>query len=381
MNCPRCHKPSIPDATFCAYCGRKLSPSAHKPKRSPNGTGCAFQRPGQKTWTAQVITGYRDLPPFDPDNPANLRQRVPVKKTKGGFQTKAAALAYCPVLLAGGTLKPETAPALLYYWEQYEKNDLPALSNSKQVAYRIAWEKLSKLHGAHVDQLTVADLRDTVSAACTTYYTAKDCRTILSTLYKMAAADGYANKDLPSFIKLPSLKEAEREAFSDTEQAALWKLYESGDLRAAPVLLMIYTGLMPGECFDLRLDQIDMENRQITGAGKKTKVRKETPVTLAAVIMPVLQDLMYHARPSGRLFGSSEDRWRAEYYEALQAAGCRRLSPYSCRHTTATALSIDKNIAPQTIMKVMRWSTSKMLDRYAHPDQNDRLAAVDSIGK
>ena len=58
----------------------------------------------------------------------------------------------------------------------------------------------------------------------------------------------------------------------------------------------------------------------------------------------------------------------------------RHLAPYSCRHTTATALAITEGIAPQTIKKVMRWSTTRMLDRYAHPTQNDALAAVDTIG-
>jgi len=29
----------------------------------------------------------------------------------------------------------------------------------------------------------------------------------------------------------------------------------------------------------------------------------------------------------------------------------------------------------------MRWSTAKMLDRYAHPDQNDALVAVNTLKK
>ena len=57
------------------------------------------------------------------------------------------------------------------------------------------------------------------------------------------------------------------------------------------------------------------------------------------------------------------------------------MPPYSCRHTTATALAIDRNIAPQTIKRVMRWSTTKMLDKYAHPDQTDALKAVNKIRK
>ena len=79
MLCPKCHKPSIPDARFCAYCGRNLYPAPRKPKRAPNGAGCVYQRPGQKTWTAQVVVGYRALPPFDPESPENKKQRIPCR--------------------------------------------------------------------------------------------------------------------------------------------------------------------------------------------------------------------------------------------------------------------------------------------------------------
>ena len=378
MICPKCRKESPPDAVFCPYCGKKLSATKKsRTKSRGNGTGTAFKR--GSTWTAQVVLKYEDLPPYDPENPANALPRKKITRSKGGFKTRDEALQYCPILKAG-PVKPKEAPALKFYWKSYEKNEYTKLSESKQVAYKIAWEKLSKLHDIRIDQLTVADLRDAVAEKCTTYYPAKDCRTVLGSLFKLAAADGYANRDLPSFIQLPALTEKEREPFSDVEQANLWKLYESGDIRAAIPLVMIYTGMMPGEFFDLRADQIHLEDRQIIGAGKKTKVRKQTPVTIAATIIPVLEDLIAHARPSGRLFTASEDQWRKDYYDALDAAKCRRLQPYSCRHTTATALAIDNNIAPQTIKKVMRWSTSKMLDRYAHPDQADAQAAVDQIG-
>ena len=380
VNCPKCKTPAAEGAIFCSQCGKKLTATRRQPrtKTRGNGTGCAYYDPVHRYWIAQVIDGYRSLPD-NPQDPENRRQRVPIKRTKYGFKSKADAVAYLPTLKAGGVLKPETAPILKYYWDNYEKNEYTKLSDSKQTAYRIAWNRLDKLHTVQVDQLTVANLRDTVASACSTYYTAKDCRTVLTNLFRLASADGYANKDLPSFIQLPKLTEQEREPFSDTEQAALWKLYEVGDIRAAIPLLMIYTGLMPGECFDLTVSMIDLENRQIVGAGKKTAVRRKTPVTIAAMIVPVLEDLIAHARPSGRLFTASNDLWRKDYYDALEAAKCRKLQPYSCRHTTATALAITEGIAPQTIKKVMRWSTSKMLDRYAHPNAEDTRAAVDAI--
>jgi integrase len=186
---------------------------------------------------------------------------------------------------------------------------------------------------------------------------------------------------LPSFIVLPKHEEKERHPFTDLEQAALWKVYESGDKRAAIPLLMIYTGMMPGEAQGLRVENINLEERVIVNAGMKTKVRKATPIVLANDILPLVEDLVANAQKSGYIWKRNEDEWYASYYAALEAAGCRKLTPYSCRHTTATSLAITEGIAPQTIKRVMRWSTTKMLDRYAHPEMSDALSAVDAIKK
>ena len=102
-------------------------------------------------------------------------------------------------------------------------------------------------------------------------------------------------------------------------------------------------------------------------------------IVIADAIVPLVEDLISRARKNGYLWYLDPKVWRADYYAALDAAKCRRLTPYSCRHTTATALAVSENIAPQTVKKVMRWSTAKMLDRYAHPDQSDALAAVNTI--
>lgn len=380
MICTKCKAEVIQGAIFCPWCGKKLTATKKtRVKSRGNGTGTAYRR--GSGWTAEAVVDWRELPD-DMMDPANKKQRIPIKRTKGGFKTKNEALAYIPILKAGGT-KTDQAPRLSEYWEIYERDELSALGPSKQRAYRGAWEKLKPLHSTRVSQISVSDLRRVVSGSCTTYYPAKDCKMLLSALFRLAAADGHANKDLPSFIVLPQLEEQERQTFTDLEQAALWKLYESGDLRAAPVLLMIYSGMMPGELIRLRVDQIDLDKRLITGAGMKTKIRKATPIVLAENIIPVVQDLIDQAQHDGRLWKTQDPRrWRDNYYyPALEAAGCRKLPPYSCRHTTATALAISEGIAPQTVQKVMRWSSTRMLDRYAHPDQAAALEAVDTIKK
>ena len=371
MICTRCKHETVPGAIFCPWCGKKLTTTKKtRTKSRGNGTGTAFKR--GSTWTAQVV--------YDRVYVADDKPLKKLTRSKGGFKTREEALRYCPIL-KNGPQKAELAPPLSHYWETYKDGAYTALSASKQQAYRTAWKKLEKISTTRIDQLTVSDLQQLVSEQCTSYYTTRDVRTLLINLFRIAAAEGYANKDIPTFIQLPALEETEQTPFSETEQAALWKQYESGDLRAAAPLLMIYTGMMPGEAMRLRVDQIDIPGRRIHGAGMKTKVRKNTDIVLAESIIPLVQDLIDHAQPSGYIWKRVEDEWYANYYAALESAGCRRLPPYSCRHTTATALAINKNIAPQTVKKVMRWSTARMLDRYAHPDNDAALKAVNKLKK
>ena len=377
MICTKCKTELVPGAIFCHQCGKKLTATKKsRTKSRGNGTGTAFKR--GSTWTAQVVVKYEDLPPFDLDNPENQRPRKKVTRSKGGFKTRDEALRYCPVL-KNGPQKPALAPDLAHYWDTYKEGPYEALSASKQQAYRTAWKKLEKIKNTRIDQLMVSDLQAVVSEKCNSYYTARDVRTLLINLFRIASAEGWVRQELPTFIQLPKLEEKEQTPFSEIEQAALWKQYEAGDLRAAAPLLMIYTGMMPGEAMKLRVDQIDLEGRRIHGAGMKTKVRKQTDIVLADQIIPLVQDLIDHAQDSGYIWKRVEADWYADYHAVLKAAGCRDLPPYSCRHTTATALAIDRQVAPQTIKKVMRWSSTKMLDRYAHPDQNDALDAVNKI--
>ena len=373
MICLKCNREPPSDALFCPWCGLRLQPKEYtrKPRTRPNGAGSAFRR--GKYWTAQVVVGWK----LD----AEGKKARAVYRTRGGFKTKREALEYCSILKQADYQRPAAAPQLITYWDTYARGEFTQLSKSKQVAYRGAWNKLAALHWRPVDRIGVAELRDLVADVAPTYYTARDCKTVLTRLFSLAGADGWCSKDIPSYIVLPKLDEKERQVFSDLEQSALWRLYESGDLRAAIPLLMICTGMMPGEMQSLRVDQIDLEGHKITGAGLKTKVRRESAIYLPDDVLPLVEDLIAHARPSGYVWRRDPDAWYADYYAALEAAGCRRLEPYCCRHTTATRLAITEGIAPQTIRRMMRWSTARMLDRYAHPDDAAVLEAANRIKK
>ena len=371
INCPRCAREIPDDAIICCYCSRSIvRKSPGKIHQRPNGTGTAFQRKGQKTWTAQytVPTGwYLD----------EKGKRHRKYKTKGGFAKKADALNYIETLRKENDRKP--CPTLAEYWKQYSEGDLQKLGQDKITAYKIAWKRMETLSHRRVDTISLVEMQECVDSHTSTFYPAKDMRQLFKALFKRAAAEKYVDKDLPTFISLPNLEETEQNPFTVDEQKALWRCYESGYRDAAIPLIMIYTGMMTGEMEKLERSMIHWDENQIVGVSMKTKVRKKSAVFFPDDIKPLLADL--YAGHDGPIFTKHKQDIYNRFYAALAAAGTRKLVPYSCRHTTATRLAINETIAPQTIKKVMRWSTTKMLDRYAHPDTADALAAIQTLNK
>lgn len=364
--CKKCKK-DIPDgAAFCPWCGMRQERQKSVRGRG-NGTGTAFKR--GKTWTAQVTIGTE----YDAEKDRIIRKY----KTKGGFKTKVEALNACPSLYTA--TKMQKAPTLTYYWNSFYGNEMEKLSDSKRTAYLIAWKKLSPVATMPIDAITVPMLRETVEKAAPTFYPARDMKTLLTHLYKLAAADGWGRLDIPRLIVLPKNEEKERTPFSDIEQAQLWRSYDQGNENAGLALVMIYTGMMPGELRGVKVSMIDLDARRISGAGLKTDVRRKEAIILPADICPVLEDMM--REKTDKLLPYSEHEFYRRYYDGIEKAGCRKLQPYSCRHTTATRHTIDESTPPQVVMRLMRWSSTRMMDRYVHPSEEDAQRAADELKK
>lgn len=367
MICPKC-RAELPDhARFCCQCGKKLGdPKKPGSKTRGNGQGTAIKR--GNTWTAIWTTEIY------PDQEKKTIHQV--RKWKGGFKTKREALAYA----AAPPKEEKPSPTLRSYWVAWSSSDLLDLSKSKQTAFKIAWSKLEELAPIRMDELTISRLQECVDRKAPTYYPAKDMKTVLSHLYKRAVAEGNARTNLSEFIRLPPLEEKEMQPFTEEELHKLWKAYGDGDRIIGFVLLMIYTGMMPGELAKFTPDMVNWDKGEILGCGLKTKKRKQTPIVFPAMMEPVLRHLIDSSEGAKYVVGMNRWTFYDEYHEALKKAGVRDLPPYSCRHTTATALALG-NIAPSVIQEVMRHTKFSTTQRYIHPDRQAALDAVNTLGR
>ena len=297
--------------------------------------------------------------------------------TKGGFKTARDARRWCEEHRAVSLTRK--ASTLSDYYEIVYKNDIEKLTRGKKTNYITAWKRLEPLHNRRVDTITATELIDIVTKTTSTYNPARDIKTLLTKLFKLIGADKLNDKDLPSYIPLPQNEEKEQGTFTEEEIAAVYNLYVSNkDRIAACVVLMIYTSMMPAELFGLEISMIDISKRIISGAGRKTASRKKADIVFPSFLTGMIQFLMDTA-PSERIIEIDyPEKFYPLYYDVLQRAGCRRLTPYACRHTTNTLLAKDPTISNATVAQVMRHS-ERMNERYTHIGMEDALAAVDQL--
>lgn len=368
MICIKCYEEIADGSKYCSLCGKKQVKAAEPTRRHRrgNGEGSVYKRGAG--WQVEIVVGKK------PDG-------RPDRRYKGGFRTRKEALEYIPTL-RDSRINPATkARTLKYYYDSWEKSDLVKLSKSKQTSYRVAWHKLESIHQSPVTSLTIVQLRDLVADEAPTFYTARDVKTLLSKLLSLAIADQQIIVNMADYITLPTLHENERQPWNDEELKTIWTAYDDGDVIAAYLLLMIYTGMMPGELDKCTRSMVKLDERQIVGAGIKTSVRKATPIVLADLIVPVIEQILTYTadEPDQRILYT--DRWSFydAYHDFTARQGIRDLPMYSCRHTTATALAVGTDVAPSIIQKIMRHAKFTTTQRYIHPDTSDALSGVNKL--
>lgn len=371
MYCFKCGNVLPDNAMYCCACGVKQDeksgkiPKQGKPKSRGNGQGAAY-RVGN-TWRLKVTIGKDEKGKY-------------IRRTKDGFKTKKEALEYASKLkeIEYSSDKRRTLQSL---WDEYKNGKLLKVSENKQTHYKKAWERLAPLHNTELKDIRIGDLQYVIDKAVNTYYPAKDMKDLLSLLYQIALANQFTAVNIAKHIELPPQNGKETATFTPQEVKALWKDYSEGNTDTGLYLLMIYTGMMPGELLKLRVGNIDIKSRRITGIGIKTEKRKETPIIIPDIIIDVINNMVANKDENDKVFTFSE----CTFYERFDAMKKRtgindELRPYSCRHTTATTLA-DANISAPIIKEIMRHAKITTTQKYIHLDQSTEQNAMNDVFK
>jgi len=351
--------------------------SKHKRQRG-NGTGTAYKR--GRTWTARIVIAWENT-----ISKNGKKYAKPIYRTKGGFRTKTEALEYIPTLKGtqGQSIKPINLKniKLKAMWDGYQTTSMyKKLGKNTKSALMTAWNKLAQIHNHDIRTLSIKEMQDVIDTKAATFDPAKDMQAVLSHCYKWAMMQNppLATINYARMLTMPENEPKETVPFNQNETDKLWGGYGNGDMVAALALLMIYSGMMPGELMIAEKAMINWDKQIITGAGLKTAYRKKTPIIIADFIVPVLRDICNHSKEN-RICWLKRDDFYVAFYEMTNRYDCRpELTPYSCRHSTATALAL-LGVSESIMMKIMRQKKITTTRRYIHIDVDKSIEAVNKM--
>lgn len=355
MECIHCHKDIPYDAKYCHLCGKQqtVQPKRHRRHR-PQSQGTITKLSGQRA------------NPYWARLPADYSSGIPVRESVGCYPTYAAAA--------------EALSKALYTPEQVEKKQesvtlqniydrfiashyFENLSKSAQGSHRTAWTYLSQCATMPVSSIN----RDTFQGPIDEMRnnglkreTMAKARNLASLLCKEAMGLGLMMVNYGQLVQLPRVDTEPAKPFSTDQISRIWSAADNGDKDAMTVLVLIYTGMRPGELLSTDI----AKHLNVDGPywfirhGSKTVAGRNRIIPIPKILHRVIEQLV-DGRNSGPLIAAEQggfwrvDNWRPRRFNKLVTRlGLEGHTPYSCRHTYAD-LQKRKQVSPEVMMRIM----------------------------
>ena len=337
-----------------------MSDKKPRPKVRGNGQGTAYQRPGQKTWTVEVVVGKR-YPNGDVTKP-----KRPVRKTRGGFLTKRAALEYVPILKGKPVADVSMTLEDVYLsWKSSYEN---RVDPSTMACYVSAYKHFRDVHGVWMKDISSESLQTCMDACSAGKRTHQNMRTIAGLLWHYAMDKGIVDRDVTRNLYTGKGRSVQREPLTPEEEQAVFRAIGT-ERYAEYVYCLCWLGFRPGELLQLRKDQLFCANLAEKPEddpipvwyfvnGKKTDAGRDRIVVIHDKILPFILERVYipgtdllfpryvFTRPGKNppAFLRFQEMSDAFFRESVFKPMMKRLGiaegkvPYGARHTFANKL-------------------------------------------
>ena len=345
--------------------------------KRPNKTGSILKLSGKRRrpYAARVFVGYKEN---------SKGQMIAQHKYIGYYEKQAEALAalekynVSPTTLYKETekTKKHTFKDIYDMWMDELSRKSKPLSKSTLDCYKSAYKNLSPLHDMVFELLTVEDLEEAaLMNSNKSSSTMKNIKITLKGMYKTALRHRLVSDDLSALLLLHATNENSRPhtIFTDEEIETLWE--HKKDFYAKILLILIYTGMRINELLLMKSENVNLEERYMTG-GLKTDAGRNRQIPIAKKIVPLL-DLSHEY-----LISENGEYHVYTYYNDKISNYLKSLGMshqfHDTRHTTATLM--ERHDIPLLHRKlILGHSTSDVTDLYTHPPLDRLLDSIDKL--
>ena len=342
-------------------------------------------------------------------NPFRVRITVgwEYDKKTGKQKQKYATLGYYPtrkdamIALAEYNKDPyDLDKAKVTFEEIYMKwsaSAYPKMGENSWRTYVAAYKNLEPLHKRKMRELKKNELQDVMDMlADKSDSTQNKAKVVMSAVFKYCIENDLVDKDYSQFVTINSNGKASEKhvAYTSEEIQLLWNnldlgvplRYSAKDIRDIHpvdlILIMIYTGMRPGELLQIKTENIHLDKRYMIG-GLKTEAGKNRIIPIHEDIVPLIE-ARYSAAGEWLIPYKSDspptmNQYRNFLFDPVMEKLKLKHLPHDGRHTFTTFA--DKSDLKDHVIKLIVGHAIKDItkDVYTHVTAEELVEAVNKI--
>lgn len=267
-------------------------------------------------------------------------------------------------------------------YEKFAERKFKRISESGVNGYRHAYVISEPLYGMKFVDIKSPQLQHIIDTCGKGYPTLRKLKVLYNQMFKFARELDIVDKDYSEFIVIGSYEDQQsRMPFSSAEIQMLWDNVGRMDY-IDTVLIMIYSGIRPGELVTILTENINLDERYMRG-GIKTQAGKNRIIPLNKKILPFIKSRLesgheYMLTDEDGLPMTYERYYIGRFKKLMEQLGMKH-KPHDCRHTFATLMD-NAGANKLSIKRIMGHASKDITDKvYTHKDIDELLKAIDLI--
>ncbi|MCP1223894.1 tyrosine-type recombinase/integrase [Sebaldella sp. S0638] len=339
--------------------------------RNPNGYGSVHKLSGKrrKPYAVQVTTGWDE-------EGRQIRKYLSYHTSKSEAMRALAKYNDNPYDLDNISV---TFAEIYNRWSELKFKEI---GRSGILGYQAAYKTCEPLYNIKFQDIKTSHLQGIVQNCGKKHQSLKKIKVLFNQLFEYAMKHDIVMKDYSNFVEIGKNKEVStRKPFSAEEIQILW---ENSHLPYVDtILIMIYSGFRIGELLDIKLENIDLINRTITG-GSKTEAGKNRLVPIHDKIFDFIKNRMEYNKSEYLICNSRNkkilyDLYKTKYFYGAMEKLSMCHKPHDCRHTFATLLN-NAEANSTSIKNLIGHSNFLTTEKiYSHKDVEELRKAIKLI--